>query len=146
MKIKSLLLIGIVIILLICMIAYFKPLSLLDIICQNNEIDIISNTFEIKDGAPDIDSARYQDITAQQKNDILALLEKYPYRRVLDTLFSNGSISGPRDQSLTIFVYEDHTSTDCIILASSGQIAVNDKHYYMKNAEQLIDQIIGIVE
>ena len=144
MKMKLLLLINIFIILLICMITYFMPLSLSDIICEDNEIDIILNTFENKNGAPNIDSVTYQDITAEQERGILALLEEYPYRRALDTPFSSSSISESRDQSLTIFVYDDNSSTDAIILVSSGQIVVNGIHYYMKNAETLIAQIIDI--
>ncbi len=146
MKRKTIYLIGIVIVLLICIIAYFMPLSLSDTISENNQIDIMLNEFNLKVGEPDIASVVYQDITTEQKNAILTLLEEYPYRRALDTLFSNGAISELGDKTLTIFVYDDNSSTDAIILASSGRIAVNDNCYAMEDAEQLIHQILEIVK
>lgn len=146
MKKKTIYIIGVVIVLLICIIAYFIPLSLLDTIRENNRIDIILNEFEIEDGEPNIESVVYNDITAEQKDAILALLEKYNYRRTLGTLFSNGSITDLDDKTLTIFVYDDNSSVAAIVVASSGKIAVNDKSYGMEDAEQLIKQIIEIVE
>ncbi len=145
MKKKTIYLIGVVIVLLICTIAYFNPLSLLDTIRENNRIDIILNGFAIEDGEPLIESAVYNDITAEQKEAILALLEKYNYRRTFGTLFSNGTITDLADKMLTIFVYDDNLSVTAIVVASSGRIAVNDKSYSMKDAEQLIEQIIEIV-
>lgn len=146
MKKKTIYLIGVVIVLLICISAYFNPISLLDTIRENNRIDMILNEFEIEDGEPNIESVVYNDITAEQKDAILALLEKYNYRRTLGTLFSNGSITDLNDKTLTIFVYDGNSSVAAIVVASSGKIAVNDKSYGMEDAEQLIKQIIDIVE
>ena len=146
MKKKALYIAGVVIILLICILAYFKPLSLVDTIKENKRIDIIVNEFEIEDGEPNIESVVYNDLTTEQNSAILALLGEYNYRRTLGTLFSNGSITDLDDKTLTIFVYDDNSSVSAIVVASSGKIAVNDKSYGMEDAEQLIKQIIEIVE
>ena len=146
MKKKALYIAGVVIILLICILAYFKPLSLVDTIKENKRIDIIVNEFEIEDGEPNIESVAYNDLTTEQNGAILALLGEYNYRRTLGTLFSNGSITDLDDKTLTIFVYDDNSSVAAIVVASSGKIAVNDKSYGMEDAEQLIKQIIEIVE
>ena len=146
MKKKALYIAGVVIILLICILAYFKPLSLVDTIKENKRIDIIVNEFEIEDGEPNIESVVYNDLTTEQNGAILALLGEYNYRRTLGTLFSNGSITDLDDKTLTIFVYDDNSSVAAIVVASSGKIAVNDKSYGMEDAEQLIKQIIEIVE
>ena len=136
----------IIIVLLFCMIAYFYPLSLSDIVRENKRIDMILNEYKIEDGKPSIDSAVYNDITTEQKDAVLTLLEKYDYRRTFGTLFSNGSITDLADMTLTIFVYDDHSSVAAIVVASSGKMAVNDRSYSCKNAEQLIEQIIKIME
>lgn len=144
--IENLYLIGAVVLLLICIFAYFKPLSLSDAVSENNRIHMILNEFKIEDGEPNIDSVVYQDITTEQKSTILTLLDEYTYRRTVGTLFSNGTISGLGDKSLTIYVYGDKSSVASIVMASSGRIAINDKSYSMKNAEQLIKQLIETVE
>lgn len=146
MKKKTICLIGVAIVLLICIIAYFSPLSLLDTIKENNRIDIILNEFEIEDGEPNIKSVVYNDITAQQKEAILALLENYNYKRTFGTLFSNGAITDLDDKTLTIFTYDNNSSVAVIVVASSKKIAVNDKNYGMEDAEQLIIQIVEILE
>ena len=147
MKKKTMCIIGVVIVLLICIIAYFKPLSLLDTIGENNRIDIVLKEIEYEDGKSNIESILYNDISEEQKNAILALLEKYDYRRTFGTLFSDGSLTDIGKKTLTICVYDDNLSdTAIIIVASSGKIAINDKSYGMEDAEQFIEQIIEIVE
>ncbi len=145
MKKNTICLIGIVIVLLICIIAYFKPLSLLDIVSEDNQISIIWNEFKISNGEPSTESIAYQDITAEQKSAVLALLEKFNYSRTFDTLFSNGTIE-TGDRMLSIYVHDDSSQVDIIVLTSSGNITINDRSYSMKNAERLIEQIIEIME
>lgn len=146
MEKKTMCMIGVVIVLLLCIIAFFKPPSFLDTIGENNRLDIILNAFEIEDGEPNIESLVYNDIAAEQKDTILAVLEKYDYRRTFGTLFSNGSITDLPDKTVTILVYDDNSSVATIVVAASGKIAVNNKSYGMEDAEQLIKQIIEIVE
>ena len=146
MKRKTIYLRGIVIVLLVCIIVYFKPLSLSDTASENNQIRMVLNEFEIRNGEPYIDSYEYQVITTEQKSAILTLLEKSTYRRTFGTLFSNGSISGLGDKMLAIYVPDDISAIESIIVSSSGKILVNDKSYSMENAEQLIEKIIEVME
>ena len=147
MKKKTICIIGVVIVLLICIIAYFKPLSLLDTIGENNRIDIVLNKIEYEDGKLNTEPFLYNDISEEQKNAILSLLEKYDYRRTFGTLFTDGSLTDLGEKALNICVHDDNLSdTSIIIVTSTGKIAINDKIYSMEDAEQFIKQIIEIVE
>lgn len=146
MKKKATYLIGIAIVLLICIIAYFNPLSLSNTVGENSKISMILNEYVIRNGEPDIDVVAYKDITAEQKNAILTLLEKYTYRRTFGTLFSSGTMSGIGNKMLSIYVFGNNTSGGGIFVTSSGKIVVNAKNYRMENAEQFIEQIIEIME
>lgn len=145
MKKKAIYLVVVVIVLLICIIAFFKPLSLSDIAREDNQIKMVLSELGVRNGEAYIDSIDYQAITTEQKSAILTLLEKYNYRRTFDTLFSDGSISGLGDKTLSIYVYDDVSLVGSIFVASSGRIAVNEKSYSMENAEQFIEQIIAIM-
>ena len=145
MKKKAIYLVVIVIVLLICIIAFFKPLSLSDIARENNQTKMVLSELGVRNGEAYIDSVDYQDITTEQKSAILILLEKYTYKRTLGTLFSDGSISELGDKTLYIYVYDDVSLVGSIFVSSSGRIAVNEKNYHMENAEQFIEQIIEIM-
>ena len=145
MKKKAIYLVVIVIVLLICIIAFFKPLSLSDIARENNQIKMVLSELGVRNGEEYIDSVDYHDITTEQKSAILILLEKYTYKRTLGTLFSDGSISELGDKTLYIYVYDDVSLVGSIFVSSSGRIAVNEKNYRMENAEQFIEQIIEIM-
>ena len=145
MKKKIIYFVGITV-LVICVIAYFKPLSFSDFADNDNQIKMLLQDFTIKNGEANIESDEYQDITETQKNDILNVLEQFTYRRNFKTLFSDGSMSGLGDKMLTIHVYENDLYVDSVMVSSSGKILVNDKTYIMKNAEEFIEQIIGIVQ
>lgn len=144
MKKKAIYLIGIAIAMLICIIAYFKPLSLSNTISENSKISMILKEYVIRNGEPGFDSVEYKDVTTEQKSAILTLLEKYTYRRTPGTLFSNGSMSGIGTRMLTISVFDDNS--DIIFVTSSGKIVVDAKNYRMENAEQFIEQMIEIME
>lgn len=88
----------------------------------------------------------YAEVTTEQKSAILTVLENYTYRRTFGTLFSDGFLSDFGDAMLSIYGYENDTLVASIVISSSGKIAVNDKTYHMKDAEQLIDQIVKIME
>ena len=145
MKKKTIYLVVIVIVLLICIIAFFKPLSLSNTAIENNQIKMVLSEFGVRNGEAYIDSVDYQAITTEQKSAILTLLEKYTYRRTFGTLFSDGSISELGEKTLSIYVYDDVSLVGSIFVSSSGKIAVNEKSYRMENAEQFIEQIIEIM-
>jgi len=145
MKKKIMYLIGIVV-LVVCVIAYFKPHSFSDFADNSNQIKMILQDFTIKNGEPNIESSEYQDISETQKHDILNVLQQFTYRRNTKTLFSDGSMSDLGDKMLTIYIYENGLHVDSVMVSSSGKIAVKDKVYSMKNAEDFIGQIVDIVE
>lgn len=145
MKKKTIYVVVIFIILLICIIAFFKPLLLSDIAREDNQIQMVLSEIGVRNGEAYIDSIAYQAITTEQKSAILTLLEKYTYKRTFDTLFSDGSISGLGDKTLSIYVYDDVSLVDSIFVSSSGRIVVNEKSYSIENAEQFIEQIIEIM-
>ena len=107
MKKKMLCPIVIVIVFLICCIIYFKLLSLSDVAGANNQIKMVYSQPGVKNGEAYIDSVDYQDITKEQKNAILSLLDKYTYRRTVGTLFSNGSTSDLGNKTLSVYVYDE---------------------------------------
>ncbi len=145
MKKRVIYLIGIAIALLICVIAYFKPMSLSNAVSENGKISSMIEHV-IRNGEPGFDAVEYKDITTEQECAILTLFEKYTYRRTFGTLFSNGSMSGLGDKMLSIYVLGDNTSGGEIFVTSSGKIRINAKIYRMENAEQFIEQIIEIME
>lgn len=145
MKKKMLCSIIIVIAFFVCCIVYFKPLSLSDIAEADNQMKMIYSQLGVENGEAYIDSVNYQDITIDQKNTILSLLYKYTYRRTVGTLFSNGSTSDLGDKTLSIYVYDDASLINSVLVTSSGKVVINEKTYNMEDAEQFIEQIIQIM-
>ena len=144
MKKKTISLLSLAILLLFCIIIYFRSLSLSNLVTEDSLINIIFNEYVVENGEPDIKGVEYKDITAEQKNALLPILEKYTYRRTLGTLFSNGSMSGTGNKTLSIYVFDDNS--DSIFVTALGKIAVNNKNYHMENSGQFIEQIIEIME
>ena len=146
MKKKTIISLAIAVVLLLGIAVYFRPLAFSKIAGEQWQIQTVLNEFGVRNGEPYVDSVNYQTITAEQKSAILTALERYSYQRTPGTLFSDGSLSGVGEAMLSIYGYEDGTLVDSIVVSSSGKIAVNGKTYRMKNAEQLIDQIVEIME
>lgn len=144
MKKKTVVSLTIAVILLLGIAVYFRPLSFSGSAGENRQINMVLNEFSVRNGEAYIDSAEYPDITTEQETAVWAVLEKYPYRRTPGTLFSDDSLSDFGEKMLSIYVYEDGTLTDSIVITSSGKIAANGKNYRMTNAEQCIDQLTEI--
>ena len=145
MKKKMLCSIIIVIAFFICCTVYFKPLPLSDVAEADNQIKMIYSQLGVENGEAYIDSVDYQDITIEQKNAILSLLDKHTYRRTVGTLFSNGSTSDLGDKTLSIYVYEDASLINSVLVTSSGKVVINEKTYNMEYAEPFIEQIVEIM-
>ena len=145
MKKKMLCPIVIVIALLSCCIVYFKPLALSDVAEADNQMKMIYSQIGVENGEAYIDSVNYQDITIDQKNAILSLLDKYTYRRTVGTLFSNGSTSDLGNKTLSIYVYDDDLLINSVFATSSGKVVINEKTYNMEDAERFIEQMIEIM-
>ena len=121
MKKKAIYLVVIAIVLFICIITFFKPLSLSEIARENNQIKMVLSELGVRNGEAYIDSVDYQDITTEQKSAILILLEKYTYKRTLGTLFSDGSMSELGDKTLSIYVYDDVSLVGSIFVSLLGR-------------------------
>lgn len=145
MKKKLIYFIGIIV-LVICVIAYFKPLSFSDVADNDNQIKMTVQDFSIKSGEANIESDEYTNLTVEQKDSILNVLDQFRYRRNFKTFFSDGSMSDLGDKMVSIYIYENDITFNTVVASSSGKIAVNNKVYSMKDAEDFIEHIIDIVE
>ena len=145
MKRKSIILVLIAVLMLIGLAIYFRPLHF-SVPDESSQIAIVLNEYAVSDGKPTIASAEYPLTSPEQRRAIRALLEKTTYRRTTGTLFSDGSLSDVGNRTLAIYIYDGDSLADSILASSSGKIAVQNKTYYMKNSEQLIEQIIEIAE
>ena len=145
MERKSIILVLIAVLLLIGLAIYFRPLHF-SVPDEISQISIVLNEYAVSDGKPTIDSAEYPVTSPEQRRAIRALLAETAYRRTAGTLFSDGSMSDVGNRTLAIYIYDGDSLSDSIFVSSSGKIAVQNKTYYMKNAEQLIEQIIEIAE
>ena len=132
-------------ILVLSVVVYFRPLAFTDIVTEQQDVCMILSIFSIQNGEPDIEMVEYQDITAEEKRDILAVMEQHSYRRTVGTLFSDGTIEDLGERMLTIHVMEGEAS-DSIVVTDSGKIAVNDKVYRMKDADEMMEKLLEVVE
>lgn len=145
MERKSIILVLIAVLLLIGLAIYFRPLHF-SVPDEISQISIVLNEYAVSGGEPTIDSAEYPATSPEQRRAIRALLEKTAYRRTAGTPFSDGSMSDVGNRTLAIYIYDGDSLADSIFVSSSGKIAVQNKTYYMKNSEQLIEQIIEIAK
>lgn len=144
MKKKTITALAVVLVLLLGSIACFRPLAFSGMAGENQQINVVLSEVGVRNGEAYIDSRDYSDITTEQKTAVWTVLEKYTYRRTPGTPFSDGSLSDIGEKMLSIYVYEDDTLTDSIIIMSAGKIAINGKNYRMTNAGQCIDQLTEI--
>ena len=143
-KKKLLYAIGIAIVLLIIIIAYFKPLSLSGLASDSNQVAMVWNEIGVKEGTTYMDCVEYQSLTSDQNRAILSLLDKYTYQRTLGTIFSDGSMPGY--YVLNIYLSNEISMNNYIFVSSSGEILVDGKTYHMKNVNQFVEQVLEIVK
>ncbi len=139
-KTTYLLCIGIAVLLLICTILYFKPLSLSNVADKNTKMYITLIEYHFENGETISDTTEYQYITEEQQMEILSVLDEYTYRRTFGTLFSNGTMHDLGNKVLYI------ANGQIMTVTATGKLAINGKTYSIGNAEQLIRQILEIVE
>lgn len=140
MKKKTICLILAIVLILTSAIIYFIPMKLSDSLGDGSKITITVTEIGVKDGTPFIEPVSDPDLTEEQLERIFALCSQYSYRRTIHTLFSDGSMSGIGGK--VIYICGNNAT---ITVSSTGQIAVNDKIYKMKHAEQFIDQVTEIL-
>ena len=133
---------------IVILLLYFKPLPLSDLIDENNEISVIKVEAGIENGKPYTNSIEYNDISNEQKNNMISLLEHYSYKRTFGTMISDGSLPGrgaEREEIIYIFVYENDALVNRIKVSTTGDIAVNDKTYRLQSASEFIDKLLEII-
>lgn len=135
----------IIIIFIIVLLLYFKPLTLSDLVKENQEILITQVEMGYEDGKAYTNSKNYNNLTDGQKNNIINLFDQYAYQRTFGTIISNGSLSGLSDKLIYIFIYENNELIDTISISSSGSMSLNDKSYILQNAQELIAELLAII-
>lgn len=136
---------GIIIIVLIAGLLYFKSLRLSDLVNENQYIIITYDELGVKNGLPDINNKTYDEITEVQKNKIIDLLKQYSYKRTFGTIFSDGSLSELSNKMVYIFIYENKELVNEVFISDSGHISVNGKSYILKKSSVFIDQLLDII-
>ena len=139
-KTTYLLCIGIAILLLICTMLYFKPLSLSNVADKDTKMHITLMEYHFENGEPISDTTEYEHITEEQQTEILSVLDEYTYQRTFGTLFSNGAMHDLGNKVLYI------ANGQVMTVTATGKLAINGKTYSIDHAEQLIRQILEIVE
>ncbi len=136
-----------IIISVFCIGMYLKPMSLSDIANDSSTLLFVKVNAGWKDGRPYTEGEDYNEITDEQKQKIIQLLNKYHYSRELKTLFSDGSMSNNSVEVyfyITIFNGLDYQDT--IIVAYNDKISLNNKNYKMKNSDVFIEEILTIID
>ncbi len=136
----------IIIIVLAALLLYFRPMEMSDLINEDYEIRITRTEVGVRDGEPYIDTKNYNDLTEEQRQGIMSLLQQYTYRRTPGTLFSDGSISGAINNYINIYAFEDSELVRTIIISDTGGMSVDSRVYVMQEPSALIQDILGVVE
>lgn len=66
---------------------YLRPMELSDLVNEDQQISITWNEIGIRNGEPYIDSESYNDVTEEQKLNMIELFQQYTYKRSLATPF-----------------------------------------------------------
>ena len=147
MKRKIALCVGIILVLIIGAWFYFRPLNLADTVRKSNTVIITMENFTVEDGEPHIEMTDPNTLSDVQKEELIAVLDGYAYHRTFGTLFSDGSMEGTGNRVIQIFLYDDkNANTENIYLSDNGKISCGDKVYRMKNAKELMEQLIDILQ
>ncbi len=143
---KTILIIGLIIIAVLCALIYMRPMTLSDNIAHNSTLLFAKIDLGVEDGRPYNESTNYNDITEQQKQEILMLLGNFPYTRNVKTLFSDGSMANnDGDGYFYIYIYSETDYVGTVIMAYDDEISIGNKNYTMQNSSDLINQILDII-
>ena len=145
MKKKLVWSVAICIVLLISGSIYFHSLTLADNIGENNTFRVQVIAADVRNGEVHTDTKSQDIVTGQQKEDIMLLMQKYSYKRMLKTYISGNTMEQIGNRSVFLYIYDGDTLLHTICVTDSGQISVDDRLYKMKNARQFNDEIEKIV-
>lgn len=132
-------------VLLICCVVYFHPMSLSDCIGADDRIALSISTLSTSNGKANIDTTDYNDITTEQQKTITDLLGNCTYTRSLRTILSNSSLSDIGGKTVTLYVYRDDSLLHSIQITENGQLLLDNRIYKIKHAEQLLEQLFGML-
>lgn len=136
----------IIVIVLAVLLLYFCPMEMSDLINEDYEIRITRTEVGVRDGEPYIDTKNYDDLTEEQRQDIMSLFQQYTYRRTPGTLFSDGSISGAINNYINIYAFENSELVRTIIISDTGGMSVDSIVYAVQEPSALIQDIISVIE
>lgn len=132
-------------VLLICCVVYFHPMSLSDCIGADDRIALSISTLSVPNGEVNIDTTDYDDITIEQQKSITSLLENCTYTRSMRTLLTPTSLSDIGGKTAALYVYRDDSLLHSIQITENGQLLLDNRIYKIKNAEQLLEQLFGML-
>ena len=136
-----------IIISVFCIGMYLKPMSLSDIANDSSTLLFSKVNAGWKDGRPYTESEVYNEITDEQKQKIIQLLNKYSYSRDLKTLFSDGSmLNNGGDGCFHIAIFNGLDYLEIVTVGYNDEISLNDKIYKMKNSDVFIEEILTIID
>lgn len=133
------------IVILLCCVLYFRPLSLSANITENNSLIVQIKEFVVRNEVPYIDSRDHDHIAEEQKRKITELMQGYSYKRTWKTSFSDGTIERIGNRAVFLYVYDHEAEVRSIYVSDSGQVSIDNKLYKMKNAEQFNAQVETIL-
>ena len=145
MKKKFVWIVVVCIVLLISGSVYFHPMTLAGDIGEKNTFSVQVIAADVQNGEVHTDTKNQNIVTGQQKEDIVALLKKYSYKRTLKTYISGNTMEQTGNRSVFLFIYDGDTLLHTICVTDAGKITVDDRLYKMKNARQFNDEIEDIV-
>ncbi len=87
--------------------------------------------------------AVYQEISQQDQDALIALLECYHYTRTWNTFFSDGSL--PQDGRLQVDVYQNDIWIGGIGVTEDGAVSADSHSYEMAQADVLIAAVLDIL-
>lgn len=135
----------VIVVVLAALLLYFRQMDMSDLINGDQNILITRNEFGVQNGEPYINYENYNDLTDDQKQDIVDLFQRYTYRRTPGTLFSDGSLSGMGDELINIYIYEGTELVRTVTISDTGDMSVNNRNYVMQESLELIHNISGII-
>lgn len=136
--------IGMALVLIFCAV-YFHPLSLSDCIGTDDRITLSISTLSVPNGEANIDTADYNNITSEQQKNIKSLLKNCTYTRSLRTMLPQTSLSDIGGKTAVLYIYRDDSLLHSIQITENGQLQLDNRIYKIKNAEQLLEQLTGIL-
>ena len=145
MKKKGLVFGIIAVVLAVAAFVYFRPMPLSDLAEEDQTVLVTYTEFSVRDGVPLIDPESSNDITDEQKSDIIRLMGEYSYTRTFGTVFSDSSLDGLGDVMGCIYIYEGNDLEHSVIISDTNNISVDNKTYKMKNSPEFLDMLSEIV-